>query len=100
MRVCGILGIPPREGEVMFFLRLAPADVEGEPGPNGAPLKPGLYSCCKDAFIRFAPRVIARLQRTQAIDGDGRRVWTEDGKPVMVLPEGATLDTVAHNLLM
>lgn len=96
-RMCGILKLSLREDDPGTKLRLAPEDVEGET-VQGKPIEPGLYFCSQDAWDKFAPRVLERLKRTPRIHHDGKPVFDEDGRPVMTVPEDATLRSIDPRL--
>lgn len=97
-RMCGILRIALREDDPGCKLRLHPEDVVGETA-RGQPIAPGLYSCSRDAFEKFGPRMLERLKQTPAIGHDGKPVFDEEGKPVMCAPAGTTLQTIPPTLL-
>ena len=101
MRVCSLLKIALREDDAgSAKLRLTAEDVAGET-VAGKPIEPGLYGhfLSRDAFEKFAPRVIARLQKTPAVGHDGHPVVGADGKPAMVLPPDATLSNIDLRIL-
>lgn len=100
MRMCGILKIALREDDPgTHVLKVAAEDVAGVL-VQGKPIEPGQYSCSRDAWERFAPAVLARLQKTPKIDHNGHPVVDADGQPVMTLPPGATLDNIDPRILM
>lgn len=101
MRICGVLKIALREDDPGTFIRLAPEDVKGET-VQGQSIQPGLYQCSRDAFEKFAPRVIERLKRTPALGHDGKPIFTNGTytERAMILPETATVENTPPRMLM
>lgn len=99
-RMCGILKVALREDDPGVKIRLAAEDVAGE-AVQGKTIEPGLYFCSKEAYDKFAPRVIERLKRTPAVSHEGKPIFTDDTytKHAMALPEDATVANTSPQLL-
>lgn len=99
-RMCGVLRIALREDDPGTKIRLAAEDIRPDDTVGGNAIEPGLYFCGKDAWDKFAPRMLSRLKKTLAVGHDGKPILGADGKPAMYATAEATLQSIDPRLLM